>query len=68
MELDDVRRAAKLQGIDPGMLTKTELIRKIQTVEGNFSCFATARDGVCDQASCCWRNDCFAASKYRALP
>lgn len=65
MELEDVRRMAKLQGIDPGMLSKVELIRSIQKVEGNFDCFATAYNGVCDQTGCSWREDCFEASKHR---
>ena len=63
MTLKDVQRMAKLQSIDPGMLTKTELIRAIQKIEGNFGCFSTAYDGICDQTGCLWREDCFEASK-----
>lgn len=63
MTLKDVQRMAKLQSIDPGMLSKTELIKAIQKIEGNFDCFATAYDGICDQTGCIWRLDCFEASK-----
>jgi hypothetical protein len=41
------------------------LIRAIQLKEGNFDCFATAHEGVCDQGGCLWRTDCFAASRSR---
>lgn len=64
MTLKDVQRMAKLQCIDPGMLSKTELIRAIQKIEGDFDCFATAYNGICDQTGCIWREDCFEASKH----
>lgn len=59
MKIEEVRSMAKSQGIHPGKLSKTGLIRMIQTEEGNFDCFGTAYGGVCDQADCLWRNDCF---------
>jgi hypothetical protein len=61
--LKEIQRMAKLQSIDPGMLSKTGLIRAIQKIEGNFDCFASAYDGICDQTGCIWREDCFEASK-----
>ena len=64
MTLKDVQRMAKLQSIDPGMLSKTELIRAIQKIEGDFDCFATAYNGICNQTGCIWREDCFEASKH----
>jgi hypothetical protein len=63
MNLAEVRAIAKLQSIIPGDLTKTELIKAIQTIEGNFDCFATAHNGECDQVNCLWREDCFEAAK-----
>lgn len=63
MKLTEVCAIAKLQSINPGKLSKTELIKAIQTIEGNFDCFATAHDGVCDQLNCLWREDCFEAAK-----
>ncbi len=62
MKIEEVREIAKSTSIKPGKLSKTELIKTIQAVEGNFDCFATAYNGECDQADCCWRKDCFAAA------
>ncbi|MGC2049344.1 MAG: SAP domain-containing protein [Gallionella sp.] len=67
MNIEEVRNIAKTQGLHPGKHSKTELIKLIQAEEGNFDCFATAYDGVCDQANCIWRNDCFAAAQAGAL-
>jgi hypothetical protein len=63
MKLEDVRSIAKSRGILPGKLSKTQLIKLLQAGEGNFDCFATAHDGVCDQMSCLWRNDCLEVSQ-----
>ena len=63
MKLEDVRSIAKSHSINPGKLSKTELIKSIQVDEGNFDCFATAHGGVCDQVGCSWREDCFAAAR-----
>lgn len=65
MKLAEVCAIAKLQSIKPGKLTKTELIKAIQTFEGNFDCFGTASIGVCNQLDCCWREDCFEASRTK---
>ncbi len=62
MKLEVVRTIAKSHGIHAGKRSKIDLIKSIQLDEGNFSCFATARDGVCDQHECLWRDDCFDAS------
>lgn len=62
MRVDEVREIAESNKIKPGKLSKTELIKTIQLVEGNFDCFATAHNGECDQLDCLWRADCFAAA------
>ncbi len=62
MNLQDVQKIARSSGVKPGKLNKTALIRAIQQGEGNFDCFATARNGYCDQTACLWRDDCFAES------
>jgi hypothetical protein len=59
MRLEDIRSIAREHGIKPNKLSKTELIKCIQIGEGNFDCFATAYNGECSQAGCCWREDCF---------
>lgn len=63
MKLEEIRTIAKSHGIHPGKLLKTGLIKSIQKDEGNFDCFATAYDGVCDQSGCSWREDCFDAAR-----
>jgi len=63
VKMDEIRNIAKSLGINPGKLSKTELIKHIQTDEGNFDCFATACNGECDQPGCLWREDCFKSSQ-----
>ncbi|MBI5430355.1 MAG: SAP domain-containing protein [Nitrosomonadales bacterium] len=65
MKLEVIRNMAKSRSIKPGHLSKTELIKTIQAQEGNFTCFATAYDGVCDQGGCLWREDCFGAAHHQ---
>ena len=62
MKMEEIRSIAKSHGIHPARLSKAELIKSIQAGEGNFDCFATARNGECDQAGCLWREDCLNAS------
>ena len=66
MQMQEIRSKAKEFGLKVAKQTKVELVRSIQVAEGNFSCFATAADGVCDQMACIWREDCFAAAKKKA--
>jgi len=63
MKLEQIRTIAKSHHITLGKLSKTALIKSIQTEEGNFDCFATAYDGECDQTACSWREDCFDAAR-----
>lgn len=67
MKMEEIRSIAKSQGISPGKLSKTELIRSIQAEEGNFDCFATAYAGECDQVGCNWREDCFETAQRGEL-
>lgn len=60
MQIQHIRKVARTLGIQPGRRDKVALVRTIQLSEGNFDCFATAYDGVCDQTNCTWRTDCFA--------
>ena len=62
MKLEDIQSIARLRSIKPDHLSKSALIKTIQTSEGNFDCFATAAGGECDQPGCLWREDCFAAA------
>ena len=63
MQMQEIRDRAKDFGIKTGRKSKVDIIRTIQLSEGNFSCFASAMDGTCDQANCMWREDCFQAAK-----
>ena len=63
MIITEIREIARSHGIQPNNLFKTELIKTIQTKEGNFPCYGTACDGKCDQDLCCWREECFEAAR-----
>lgn len=65
MKIQKIREIASRQGLEPGKAEKIELVRAIQRQQGNFDCFATALEGVCDQGGCLWREDCFAAARSR---
>lgn len=65
MKLEEVRNIAKQHSIKPNHLSKSELIKTIQTQEGNFDCFATATSGECDQVNCLWREDCFDSAAHQ---
>lgn len=66
MTLQKIRKVASEHGISGGKLDKISLVRAIQRQEGNFDCFASARDGQCDQHDCLWREDCLASSQQAA--
>ncbi len=62
MKMQEVRERAKRLGMKKTFgLSKVELIREIQRLEGNFDCFRTAKD-YCDQFQCCFREDCLKPS------
>lgn len=67
MKLNEIREIAKSHGIQGSKLSKTDLVRSIQSREGNFDCFATAINGDCDQSDCRWREDCFDTAKKGEL-
>jgi len=62
MQMQDIREKAKEYGLKTSGMKKQDLIKQIQVAEGNFDCFATAYDGICDQAGCLWRDDCMKLS------
>ena len=61
MTLTKIKDIAKGKGIKVGNMKKENIIRAIQRAEGNFDCFGTAREGVCDQTDCLWKKDCLSA-------
>ncbi len=56
MNMTEIRAKAKGLGLKANM-KKDDLIRAIQTAEGNTPCFKTAID-YCDQTECCFRSMC----------
>ena len=58
MHIQTIRSIAKGLGLSTTKKTKADLIRSIQLAEGNFDCFGSANDGICDQLDCSWRVDC----------
>lgn len=63
MNMQEIRAIAKNHKIQIAGLSKIDIIHKLQRNEGNFDCYGSACDGVCDQVNCRWREDCFDASK-----
>ena len=66
MNMKNIRQLAKTLDVEPGKLSKTELIKKIQVAEGNFDCYGSAIQGACDQLDCTWRDDCLGESSKLA--
>lgn len=58
MKLDQIKEIAKQHDIKTGKLKKAELVRAIQTAEGNEVCFEVGRANECGQRDCLWRADC----------
>ncbi|MCG6933319.1 MAG: SAP domain-containing protein [Gallionella sp.] len=67
MKMEEIRGIAKTHHIRTAHLSKRDLIRSIQSEEGNFECFATAVGGQCDQVNCIWREDCLGAAREKML-
>lgn len=65
MQMTEIREMAKSFGLKTARANKESLVKQIQLAEGNFSCFASAVDGICDQADCIWQKDCFSAAKKK---
>lgn len=62
MKMDEIRRKAVKIGLNAQGMKKVELVRAIQSAEGNVACFDTEK-GDCDQLACCWRKDCLPKEK-----
>ncbi len=58
MKMQEIKKMATTMGIKPGKMKKAELIRIIQSTEGNSPCFQENQSGSCVQMDCCWRDDC----------
>ena len=58
MKLDAIKKIASQHDIKAGKMRKAELVRSIQSAEGNEACFETGRAAACAQDACLWREDC----------
>ena len=59
MRLLAIEKKARDAGIkDTWKYSKKDLIRLIQSAEGNQPCFSTLRRSTCNEMECCWRYDC----------
>lgn len=58
MKLDEIKEIAKQHNIKVGKQKKAELVRAIQSAEGNIPCFDTGLIDECNQDACLWRPDC----------
>jgi hypothetical protein len=58
MKLEEIKEIAKQHDIKIGKMKKAELVRAIQSVEGNNICFETGQALDCGQTECLWRVDC----------
>lgn len=63
MTVTEIQSIARARGIRPLPRAKLVLVRAIQADEGNFPCFGTAHEQICDQDLCLWRDDCFKAAQ-----
>lgn len=57
-KLQEVRTIARKMGLDTRNVTLRELIRAIQSAEGNKACYMSAEVLTCEQTNCLWREDC----------
>ena len=57
MKMMEVKEKAKMLGVKPRKMKKSDLIKSIQLHEGNDMCFGSGY-AHCSQMECCWRSDC----------
>ncbi len=58
MDKDEIKKIARMRGMNPGRLKKVDLIRTMQRDEDNESSFQTGQTDGCDQGQCLWHGDC----------
>lgn len=58
VKLEEIKEIAQQRGIKAGKMKKSELVRAIQSAEGNEPCFEAGKAASCDQAGCSWRVIC----------
>ncbi|MDD2308189.1 MAG: SAP domain-containing protein [Desulfuromonadaceae bacterium] len=58
MKMQEIKEIAIKLGLKTVKLNKGELIRAIQSEEGNIPCFGIGKATERCQAKCLWREDC----------
>jgi hypothetical protein len=58
MTVKEIQGIAKKMGLKTGKMRKADLVRTIQTAEGNTPCFQSNTADSCGQDFCLWRTDC----------
>jgi len=58
MKLEEIKAIAQQRSIKAGKMKKTELVRAIQSAEGNEPCFEAGKLTSCGQVGCSWRKIC----------
>ena len=59
MTLADIKNKAKEIGVKGySKLAKPELVKAIQTAEGNSPCYQSEISPVCGISDCMWKEDC----------
>lgn len=68
MTIKEIQKIAEKKGVKvTGLKEKADIICAIQRAEGNFDCFGTATEGICDQYNCMWRADCLKLNKIKPM-
>ncbi len=65
MNFNELKKMAKVMGINTYRVKKPDIIRSIQRVENNIQCFDTQRVEYCREHVCLWRNDCVKRNQDR---
>lgn len=58
MNAQEVKKIAAERGIKTCKKKKGDIIRAIQTEEGNPACFDTGIAASCGESNCLWKEDC----------
>lgn len=59
MNINEVRKTAKMLGVNTRNMKKREIILAIQRAEKNIDCFGSDRVNICGEETCLWREDCY---------
>ncbi|NWF75153.1 MAG: SAP domain-containing protein [Nitrospirae bacterium] len=58
MTLRELKLYAKTKGLKILNMKRENIIRAIQSLEGNTPCFGTSKVKNCDQKNCLWLQEC----------